>query len=132
MIFLISTHKNPTSPYCFKTHLPDYKQHDVDRVVILLSQGFELLKFYDDLPYLVNCLQFYKLCEGDTQKLLTDHLTLKLELPNIPVSKVGSRLAMLQESISDMPSTYLKYFQYVHRGSAVSFLNFIIIIIIIF
>lgn len=88
-------------------------------MVLLLSQGFELLKFYDDIPYLINCLQHYKLCEADVQKLVSEHLTLKLKLPTIPLSQVGHWLTVLQEPISDMPSTYLKYFQYVHIGAEV-------------
>jgi hypothetical protein len=99
--------------------LPIYKQQEVERMVLLLSQGFELLKFYEDLPYLINCLQHFKLCESDIQKLMADHLTLKLELTIIPLSQVGDWLTKLQAPIADMPSTYLKYFQYIHQASEV-------------
>lgn len=89
-------------------------------MMIMLSQGFELLKFYDDLPHLIKCLQHFSLCEADAQKLLSEHISLKLKLSSVPLSQAGHWLAMIQEPISDMPSTYLRYFQYVHIGAEVT------------
>jgi hypothetical protein len=99
--------------------MPNCKQQDVDRITDLLQKGFELLQFHDDLPQLINCLLHYKICEEDVKELQSYYTALKVDLGNIPLSKVSDWLVLLQNLIPEVKSNYMKYFHYVHQGSEV-------------
>jgi hypothetical protein len=97
--------------------LRHYKQEDIDNIIKLLSQGFELLQFHKDLIFLMNCLQRFGLCSNTGLSVLDSYkIELEQQLSFISLADVQQWLNKLERIIGVMPSTYLKYFQRVNES----------------
>lgn len=101
--------------------MEDFKQQNIEGIVKIIEEGFELLQFHDDLPHLVDCLLHYNICVESVQELQSYHQLLRKDLEEISLSKVGDWLAILRGLIPGMPSSYMKYFHAVYVGNEVKF-----------